>query len=354
MIVVAFDSFKGCISAEEACRAAAEGLRLREPDVEVVEIPLSDGGEGLVQGVMRTLEGKTKVKRCKVHGPLMEVIEAEYAISEDGKIAYMEMAAACGLPLVPWDKRNPMLTTTYGVGDMMAEALDKGVQEIILGIGGSATCDGGKGMIESLKAHGLLNPKPMGRLSECQITVACDVTNPLYGPMGAAYIFAPQKGATPEQVEILDKQLQTFARETEAAGIASPDLAQYPGTGAAGGLGYALIAYLGATLQSGIETMLQITRFDQRIQGAERIITGEGKSDNQTLMGKVPHGVLRHAQAQNIPVWLLSGAIDDTDGTLSRSFARVMSINEGDNRPLEVLIRPEVAKENIVKTIERG
>lgn len=352
MIVLAFDSFKGCISAEEACQVAAEAIQQALPEAEVIQLPLSDGGEGLVHSVLQTFGHKKnlpQIVRCKVHDPLMNLIEAEYAIDPDGKTAYMEMAASSGLPLVPPDKRNPMFTTTYGVGDMIIDALDKGIREIVMGIGGSATCDGGQGMIECLSSHGLLSPHPTGALAECHITVACDVTNPLYGPQGAAYIFAPQKGASPEQVKILDQRLQDFARRTEATGIADCSLADYPGTGAAGGLGYALMAYLKAELRSGIETMLSIVHFDERINGASLIITGEGKSDNQTLMGKVPHGVLRHAQS--IPVWLLSGAIDDTTGALSQHFSLVKSINEGDRRPLEVLMQPTTAKENLKNTV---
>lgn len=337
-IVVAFDSFKGCISAHEACEAAAQGIHSALPDATIVQVPLSDGGEGLVKCVRQMLS--TQSVTLKIHGPLMKKVIAEYAISIDSKTAYMEMAAASGLTLVPQNQRNPIKTTTYGVGEMIADAISRGCQKIIMGIGGSATCDGGRGMIEALKDYKCLE-------SKCKMVVACDVNNPLYGKNGAAYIFAPQKGATPEQVTLLDEQLRTFAKETEQAGLATPELANYPGAGAAGGLGYALLAYLNAELHSGIDIMLDLARFDTIIRDADLVITGEGKSDKQTLMGKVPHGVLNRCKKTNIPVWLLSGAIDDAAGKLSENFEMVRSINEGDNRQLSVLMQPEVAKENM-------
>ncbi len=356
-VVVAFDSFKGCISAEEACCAAAEAIRNEWHDAEVVAIPLSDGGEGLVDCVSKMMN-VTKVS-FKAHGPLMEIIDATYALSSDGKKAYMEMAATSGLTLVPHDKRNPLLTTTYGVGEMIADAIKRGCTEIVMGIGGSATCDGGKGMIQALIDANLLSPtlsnpasfsnptSPTFNSLSVNITVACDVSNPLYGENGAAYIFGPQKGASTEDVKVLDDRLRTFARETENAGIATPQLANYPGAGAAGGLGYGLMAYLGAELKSGIDIILDITHFDERINDADLVITGEGKSDAQTLMGKVPHGVLKRCKAKSIPVWLLSGAIDDSNGELQKNFDFISSINEGDDRPLNILMQRDVAKENM-------
>lgn len=337
-IICAFDSFKGCMTAKEACHAAASGLQERHDNspADIVCLPMSDGGEGMVDCIAEAVGAK--IVNVKVHDPLMQVIEAQYAISADCTTAYMEMAAASGLPLVPKDKRNPMLTTTYGVGDMILDAVGRGCKKIVMGIGGSATCDGGKGMIECLDGH---LPLPV------EIIVASDVSNPLYGENGAAYVFAPQKGATPEQVKLLDEQLRCFARETEAKGFALPHLAQHPGAGAAGGLGYGLMAYLGATLQSGIDLLLDTIRFDQHIKDADFILTGEGKSDKQTLMGKVPEGILKRAMKQDIPVHLLSGAIEDATELKAAGFASVRSINENDNRPLEVLMQKDVAMQNM-------
>lgn len=335
-IICAFDSFKGCMTATEACRAAAAGLSERFPHAEVVCLPLSDGGEGMVDCIAEAI-GATMVS-VPVHDPLMQMIEARYAVSADGTTAYMEMAAASGLTLVPKDRRNPMLTTTFGVGEMILDAVNRGCTKIVMGIGGSATCDGGRGMVECLDCH---LPLPV------EITVASDVSNPLFGEDGAAYIFAPQKGATPEQVRLLDERLRAFARETEARGIALPDLAEHPGAGAAGGLGYGLMAYLGATLQSGIDLLLDTIHFDEQAEGADFILTGEGKSDRQTLMGKVPLGVLTRAKAHGIPVHLLSGAIEDAAVLKEAGFASVTSINQNDPRPQDILMQKDVAMENM-------
>lgn len=341
-IVLAFDSFKGCMSAEEACNAAAIGVHSTLPGVEVVALPMSDGGEGLVECVRKMIP--TTPRSIMVVGPMSKKVEATYAIATDGYTAYMEMAAASGLTLVPPERRNPLKATTYGVGEMIADAEKRGCREIVMGIGGSATCDGGRGMVEALKDCRCLD-------MDCQVIAACDVNNPLFGKNGAAYVFAPQKGATPEQVETLDGRLRAFAKATEQAGRATPELAFSSGAGAAGGLGYALLAYLKAELHSGIDIMLDIAGFDAAIKDADLVITGEGKSDEQTLMGKVPYGVLKRCRKTNIPVWLLSGMIDDATGRLAESFGLVRSINEGDTRPLSVLMQPNVAKQNLKESV---
>lgn len=384
-IVTAFDSFKGCMTAKEACLAAAQALREMFPNAEIVNLPISDGGEGMVNCILNATASK-KVE-LSVHGPLMETRETWYAVSQDGKTAYMEMAAASGLCLVPEDKRNPTLTTTYGVGEMMADAIRRGVREIIMGIGGSATCDVGEGMLRALSERLWGEPLAPEKIQwerfqqlGVKLTVACDVANPLFGPEGAAYVFAPQKGATAEQVRQLDEQLRSFAHKTEANGIATPQLAYYPGTGAAGGLGYALLAYLQAELKSGIDLVLDAIHFDSRIQNADCILTGEGKTDRQTIgahhlkepsqenfakadaMGfdrqnakenapkKVPMGVLMRAHA---PVHLYSGLIEDESELLNCGFSSVHSINEGDNRPLPLLLEKETAQCNLKRSIRK-
>lgn len=341
-VVVAFDSFKGCMTSVEACETAALAIRSCRPDAEVISMPLSDGGEGLSSCIARALS--LPMVTVKVHGPLMDMVEARYAISTDGTTAYMEMAEASGLTLVPADKRNPMQTTTYGVGEMILDAAGRGCKHIVMGIGGSATCDGGRGMVDCLRSH---LPLPV------EVTVASDVDNPLYGENGAAYVFAPQKGATPEQVQLLDERLRRFADETVRLGIASPSLSSHPGAGAAGGLGYALMAYLGATLKSGIDLVLSIVRFEEALTDADLVITGEGCSDRQTLMGKVPMGVLRKARKHDVSVALLSGAIHDRETLLRAGFSHVASVNEGDNRPLHVLMQLDTATTNIKNTIEK-
>lgn len=342
-VVLAYDSFKGCMTAEEACLTTSDAIREILPGADVVCIPLSDGGEGLVDCVEKVIP----VERImlKAHDPLMNIIDASYVVS--GDVAYMEMAETSGLTLVPMEKRNPMLTTTYGVGEMIVDATKRGFRKIVLGIGGSATCDGGKGMLEAIENEGV------DFCSIPSITVACDVTNPLYGQNGASYVFSPQKGANKEQVIELDNRLRAFAQKTEKAGYATPELALCPGTGAAGGLGYGLMAYLKAQLKSGIDIILDINKFDNIINDADLVITGEGKSDEQTLMGKVPDGVSRRCLKMGIPTWLLSGAIDDKNGELHERFHVVKSINEGDGRPLVELMRNDVAKSNMFKTIQK-
>lgn len=351
-IITAFDSFKGCMTAQEACQVAARGLKERYPDADILCLPMSDGGEGMVTCIAQAMD--VKMITVKVHDPLMKEIEAQYAYANG--VAYMEMAAASGLMLVPEDQRNPMQTTTYGVGEMIFDAVRRGCKKIIMGIGGSATCDGGKGMIKFLKPY---LPLPV------EIIVASDVSNPLYGKDGAAYVFAPQKGATQEQVILLDQRLRDFARDTESAGIATHDLVNYPGSGAAGGLGYGLMTYLNAKLTSGVDLLLDVIHFDQQIADADLILTGEGKTDGQTLYNikesfdkvlcekapkKVPMGVLARAKRQGIPCMLLSGAIEDKQELLHAGFSDVSSINEGDNRSIEELMRKENAMKRMHKT----
>ena len=337
-ICLAFDSYKGCLSAADVCKAATEGLFAAKPDAEVMSFPLSDGGEGLVDCFISI--GKVHPVQVVVHGPLMEKVIATYAISPDNRTAYIEMASACGLTLVSPCLRNPMLTTSYGLGELLLDAQSRGVNQVVLGIGGSATCDAGDGMLKALGDN---------LLSDMKITVACDVTNPLYGPSGAAFVFAPQKGATPEQVDLLDMRLRTFARITEKRGFASPADALKPGTGAAGGLGYALLTYLNAELRSGIDIVLDSCGFDAQLCDANLVITGEGCSDMQTINGKVASGVLRRSKLYGIKTILMSGQIHDSDKLLAWGFNQLYCVNEGDPRPIELLMQPDVAAENIRK-----
>lgn len=346
-IVLAFDSFKGSLTADEACQAAAESLKRRFPNSSIIKTPMSDGGEGLVKCVYSRIP--SSIIEVKAHGPLMEQISAHYALSSDGKTAYMEMAETSGLTLVPIEKRNPLLTTTYGVGELILDAIHRGCQHIIMGIGGSATCDAGKGMIDCLEANGF----NFSSSSLPNITVACDVNNPLFGKNGASYIFSPQKGASPKQVIELDKRLRQFAKETENKGFATSSLAEYPGTGAAGGLGYGLMAYLNAELKSGIDTLLDITNFDTILADADMVITGEGKSDIQTLMGKVPYGILQRAKAHSIPVHIISGKIESAEELINAGFASCTSINEKEKRPLSKLMKKEIAYENLYNCVSR-
>ena len=369
-IILAFDSYKGCLSAADVCAAAREGVLSVCPDAEVVSVPLSDGGEGLVECFLRL--GKASPVQAKVRGPLMEEVVATYAISEDGQTAWMEMASACGLMLVPLERRDVMTATTYGLGEMMLDAWERGVRHIVLGIGGSATCDGGQGMLLALgmlKSTDEVLPQPLCRHRRHRftdivdidqptstmsiLTVACDVDNPLYGESGAAYVFAPQKGATAEQVKLLDERLRAFAKETEEKGIATPEDAFHPGAGAAGGLGYALLTYLGAALKPGIEVVMEASGFDKALEGADVVVTGEGCSDEQTTHGKVAAGVLQKAKERGVKTVLMSGQVKDREALRAFGFDRLFATNEGDERPLDVLMQADVAKENIRRTCRR-
>lgn len=405
-VIIAPDSFKGCLTSAEACQAIVAGVFDQYPDAIVHSLPLSDGGEGLTEVLTHALNGH--LVSVNVHGPLMEPIQATYGIipSEDenhSDTAIIEMAAACGLPLVPVEQRNPELTTTYGFGEMILDALHRGCKRLILGIGGSATNDAGLGMLQALGAiihfapsngplsnhrsieltepqnplissnpSNFLNSSNFSNLSNTstpltgsslslisnidasplqyifnnvEILVACDVQNPLSGPQGAAYVFAPQKGADAEAVKRLDDGLKHILDITHTATL--------PGDGAAGGLGFALRHFLHATMLPGIELVLSQLHFDAFLPDADLIITGEGKSDAQTLMGKVPMGVLNHAQWFGKPVHLIAGKIEDAPLLLSNGFAGVHCINEGDPAPLQELITPEHASQNIRKTVSK-
>lgn len=340
--LLAFDSFKGCISAQEACDAARRGI-LSAQDVHVVSAPLSDGGEGIVDCFLRC--ANLIPVQTQAHSPLMEPVTATYALSRDKSTAYMEMAATCGLHLVPPHRRNPLTATTYGLGEMMLHALSLGTRHIVLGIGGSATCDAGQGMLQALEQNSLEGIK---------LTVACDVDNPLYGPNGAAYIYAPQKGATPSQVEELDFRLHQFARQTEELGLATPADAHRPGAGAAGGLGYTLLTHLHAELRPGIEVMFHAYDFDALIQKADYVFTGEGCSDLQTLRGKVASGVLECAHRYGVKVVLVSGHVDDRPALLAHGFDYIYDMSADDHRPLATRMRPHVAKEQLAQTCRRA
>jgi len=362
-VVIAIDSFKGCLSSKQVVHSAAQGIRVRWPDADIIQVPISDGGEGLVETVTEAMQGI--LVESEVHGPLMEPMVSQYGISGDGTTAIIEMSSCCGLPLVPVDKRNPELTTTYGLGEMIRDAFRRGCRRFILGIGGSSTNDAGMGMLQALGAviehSGTDTVACGGMLSqitsidsyrldldfrECEFLVACDVQNPLSGPDGAAYVFAPQKGADSAMVQRLDKGLEHILR-------LNSDTTR-PGDGAAGGLGYALRRFLHAKLTPGIELDLSLIDFDQKLNAADLVITGEGQSDRQTLMGKAPFGVLQHTRKirhRHARVCLLCGSIRDSELLREAGFDVVRSINAHDARPLEILMQPEVASQNMMDTI---
>lgn len=323
-IVIVPDSFKGTLSSVEVCRLTEDVLKEKYPEAECVSIPVADGGEGTLDAFVYALG--CEVIKLKAQNPVGEEIETSFAVTPDNA-AIIEMAAISGITLI--DPLSPLRASTYGTGEIIKAALDRGIREMYIGIGGSATNDGGTGCLEALgakfydkdgsplsgNAENLIKIEKIDlsafdeRIKECKITVLCDVENPLYGKNGAAYVFGPQKGATPQQVEYIDKGLEHLAGKTKE--LIGKDYSLVQGTGAAGGLGFALISYLGAKMQSGIKTVLDVCGFDEKIKGADLIITGEGKMDFQSVQGKVPFGVAQ--RAKGIPVTAIVGLKDIAD-----------------------------------------
>jgi len=340
-IVLAIDSFKGCLSSEEAEAAARLGIKRFDETAEVVTIPLSDGGDGMLAAFGKALNAE--VVNTEVHDALMRPVRASYGIAPDGT-AIIETAQACGLMHILPQERDVMRATTYGVGELFNDAYRKGCRKFIVGLGGSATSDCGMGMLSALNNDYFLSGK------DCSFMLACDVHNPLYGTDGAAAVFGPQKGATAEQVKWLDKQARQFA--IDSAKLLGRDCSMQAGAGAAGGLGYAFMQYLEGKMVSGAELLLHFIAFDDMIKQADLIITGEGSADEQTLMGKLPSVVLRHAALQNVPVWLIAGAVRDRKDLLHSGFEKVESIHTK-QLTLSEMLQPEVAKRNIADTVCR-
>ncbi|MBE6334501.1 MAG: glycerate kinase [Bacteroidales bacterium] len=367
-ITVAVDSFKGSLTSFQVACAVEKGFKKVFPDCVVNKVSIADGGEGTVDALVQTLAGE--YVDVMVADPLMRPIQARYGVIENGKTAVMEMSAASGLPLLLESERNPLKTTTYGTGEMIAHALKHGCRDFLIGIGGSATNDAGVGMLRALGykffdrdgklLHGggeilehiavIDSDNVMPELKEAKFTVACDVTNPLYGPNGAAYIFAPQKGATPKMVEQLDLGLKNFAQVVQRhLGV---DISELPGAGAAGGLGGALKAFLGATLERGIEMVLNAMNFRQIISDSELVITGEGRLDKQTVMGKAPSGVMQVASSIGIPTIAIGGAIKDCPELRESGFAAMFPIVAMPTS-LESAMEYSVAMDNVERTTEQ-
>jgi len=324
-IIVAPDSFKGSLTSPQACRAIERGFRAAWPDAEIISSPMADGGEGTVQALVSATGGR--LCAATVHGPLGHAVTATYGILGDGETCAIEMAAASGLPLVPMDLRDPKVTCTYGTGELIRAGLDDGCRAFIIGIGGSATNDGGAGAARALGAR-LLDtegrPLPPGgaalarldridtsgldpRVREARFTVACDVTNPLCGDQGASAIYGPQKGATPEDIAVLDAAIAHYADVLEAQlGIATCDL---PGAGAAGGLGGGLVAFLGAELRRGVDLVIEATGLARATEFADLVVTGEGRIDSQTAFGKTVSGVAAVAGRFGVPVVAFAGSV---------------------------------------------
>ena len=339
-VIIAIDSFKGCLTSMEANEAAAEGIRKAYPDAEIIKVPVSDGGEGYMEAFHAAIGGR--LEEVTVRDPLMRPVVAKYLLRNE--LAVIEIAQANGLTLLAQEERNPMVATSYGTGQLVADAIRKGARQIIVGLGGSATSDAGIGMLRALidtyAKHGQWDD--IETLKDITFTIASDVKNPLFGEKGAARVFAPQKGATPEMVHALDERARKFA-EVSAKHFGY-DRSQMPGAGAAGGLGYAFLQYLNAKSMPGIQLLLDTIHFKELATNADLIITGEGSADRQTLMGKLPMGILE--QSGRVPVYLIAGRISDREDLLKAGFARVECINPPD-LPLEEAMRKEVAQRNI-------
>lgn len=301
-ILIAPDSYKESLSALQVANHIEKGFREVFPDAEYVKVPVADGGEGTVDTMVEATGGR-KIE-CEVIGALGLPQRAFWGISGDGKIAFIEIASASGLEQVPSEQRNPLITTTYGMGELILAALDEGVRHFIIGLGGSATNDGGAALAQltEIDVGGL-----DGRLKECRFDVACDVSNPLVGRQGASRIFGPQKGATPEMVETLDQALTRYAEVIEQK--LDVEVKDLPGAGAAGGLGAAFSGVLGGRLKSGIGIITEFLRLEESMKGAALVITGEGRIDSQSINGKVPVGVAALAKKHNIPVIGIAGSL---------------------------------------------
>ncbi len=358
-VIVAIDSFKGCLTSVEANQAASEGVLLGMPDAEVVQVPVSDGGEGWLESWGQVHDSgqnqaicphDSKLVEVNVKDPLMRTIVAQYLMK--GDTAVIEIAKASGLTLLSKEERNPMVATSYGTGQLVVDAVRKGCKRIIVGLGGSATSDCGIGMlraiIDSFAKQGSWDD--VHQLDDVRFTIATDVTNPLCGENGAAHVFAPQKGASSDDVLALDARAKRFA-EASAKHLGR-DCQNMPGAGAAGGLGYAFLQYMNADCRSGIDLLLDTIHFDDQLQDADLVITGEGSADRQTLMGKLPFGILQRAKKHNVPVMLIGGRIADEQLLLDAGFSHVSCINPS-NLPLEIAMQPATAEENIRLCIKK-
>ncbi|HUS87786.1 MAG TPA: glycerate kinase [Desulfosporosinus sp.] len=364
-IVIAPDSFKGCLNALNAALAMRRGVQRVYPDSLIDMIPMADGGEGTVEAILCAVRGE-KIK-IAVTDPLGRSIGAAYALIDEGETAIIEMAAASGLTLLSNQERNPRVTSTQGTGILIRNALDRGVKKILLGIGGSATNDGGAGLavalgVKLLDAQG--NELPQGgaalanlvnidmsgldpRLAKVQIEVACDVQNPLCGPEGASVVYGPQKGANPEDIRVMDTALQNFGEVL--SGVAGTNLLELAGGGAAGGLGAGVVGFLGAKLRPGSQMVLEVANADEKIKHADLVLTGEGRTDFQTAYGKVPVGVSALAQKYSVPVLVISGSVEGFPDFLADvGVASCFSVAEGPATLDEAFLKAEEQLERAV------
>lgn len=345
-ILIAFDSFKGCLTSQAAGAAFARGVRAEGGTCRV--LTMSDGGDGMLDAFLATMGGERVTIPC--HDALMRRIDASYGLC--GETAIIEVAQACGLSRVEPENRNPLVATSYGVGELLADAVARGAKECVVGLGGTATSDCGIGMIRALidrfgrSARDRFDAVRDQYFHDLRIVLASDVQNPLCGPLGAARVFAPQKGATEAMIPVIDRRAQRFAEAS--ARHFGYDRRNDHGAGAAGGLGYAFMEYFQATMRSGAELLLRACRFDEMLDETAVIVTGEGSSDAQTLMGKLPFVVMAHGRKAGVPVVLWSGCVQDAGRLREAGFSRVGSIHP-EPIPKEEAMRPEVAEEHLAQ-----
>lgn len=345
-IIISPDSFKGSVSATDVAKSIEDAILAVDSQAKTVTMPVADGGEGTIEAIASCVP--TELHKMTVCGPMGEKANAYYATIENGHTAIVEMAQASGLPMVPVTKRNPILATTYGTGELMKAALDHGCKKMIIGIGGSATNDGGAGALMALGASfkdaegkelvlgggALADLAEIDlsrfdkRLFDIEIIVACDVTNPLTGPTGASAVYGPQKGATPEMVEELDAALENFAKVSQK--VLGEDFSVCPGAGAAGGLGFALLAFCKAKFAAGIDIVLDVCGFERELRDADLVITGEGRIDGQSVCGKVLYGIGMRAKEQGVPVIAIGGGVkEDSEALLECGISAMFSIANG-------------------------
>jgi len=371
-IVIAPDSFKESLTAKQVCNAIEAGLKRVFSDAQYVSVPVADGGEGTVQSLVDATQGK--IVNLSVTGPLGTPVQAFYGILGDKQTAVIEIAAASGLDLVPSELRDPKLTSSYGTGELIKTALDQGIDKLIIGLGGSATNDGGIGLLAALGAKFIdkdgqqlsTNGAALQRIKKidvssldkrfvaCELSIACDVDNPLCGPLGASAIFGPQKGASAEDISLLDSGLLHYSQIIkDQFGL---DLKDKPGSGAAGGMALALLAFSNATMKTGIELVLETVKLSEQLEDADLVLTGEGRIDEQTIHGKTPMGVAQLAKQFNLPVIAIAGCLGENHQAvyqcgIDAAFAatpKAMSLQEAFDTATENVTN---LAENIAKTL---
>lgn len=367
-IVVASDSFKGSLTSLEVAAGAEQGIHEVFPECEVVKVNVADGGEGTMDALRSTLGGQWVTVAAA--DPLGRPRNVSYVVLGDGNTAVIEMSAASGLPLLEPQERNPMLTSTFGTGEMIVDALSRGCRRFLVGIGGSATNDAGMGMLEALGLRfidkdGKVLPGRGESMSEVvdidmshvspevkesEFIIACDVDSPFCGPRGAAYVFSPQKGADPQMVAELDAGMEHLAEVI--ARVVGKDIKDVPGAGAAGGLGGGFLAFLNSRLERGIEMVLDAIAFDDIIRGSDLVITGEGRVDSQTLTGKTPYGIMKRAQKQNIRTVAIGGSVKLGDDDDVSGFDSIWPVTP-EGMPLEEAMKAETASANVRETVKK-